>query len=257
MKTNFQKDKRKAEAIIVDDEMHCLEEFKNLLSEFTDINLLEVISDPLSAANIIIEKNPDLLFLDIQMPGKDGFEVLDSIRRAGMEPFVIFVTAYDEYAIRAIRNAAFDYLIKPVCKNELTVVLDRFREAFMTEKRNADYVKLLENVSVRKKVMFNTTGGFILIDYDDIVFIKADWNYSEVHVSKDKYELVTQNLGTVEKQLYDHSFFRINRSIIINLAYLTRVKRLTRTCILKKGDEGYQFNIPLNKIRLLEQAIKQ
>ncbi len=240
-------------AAIVDDEQYCIEELKAMLSGIHGIEVVAESHDAVKAVPIILETKPDLLLLDIQMPEKSGFDVIRGLKESGFEPSVIFVTAYDNFAIEAIKNAAFDYLLKPVDKEALQHSLSRYFYNHAKEERSAKYMSLLENVDYKKKIKLSNSGGFILLNLEDIVHIQADWNYSKVYTAKDQYQTVTMNLGMLENTLPEKGFMRINRSHIINLNYLTRVRRLARKCYLEKDGVEYEFCIPITRIRELEK----
>jgi two-component system LytT family response regulator len=240
--------------IIVDDEMHAAKRLETLLSRNPKLTILAKLTDPRLAVGKILQLKPDLLFLDIQMPVMSGFEVLRAIYQAQVKPVVIFVTAYDEFAIQAIRSAAFDYLLKPVDETELVTAVERLLATYQQKEQAENFHKLIGQLKL-KKLRFNTTGGFMLVNPEDIVYIQADWNYSEIHVSKDKHEVVTMNIGAVEEILPAGQFARISRSVIINLAYLERVQRIRRLCTLRKDDETYEFKIPILRIRYLESLV--
>lgn len=246
---------KKIRAIIVDDDEQCIKSLATLLEKDPRIEITATFNNPTEAVTGIVMNKPDILFLDIQMPVKSGFDIISDIRNAGIEPPVIFVTAYDKFAIEAIRSAAFDYLLKPVNERELSYSLERFISSNSVQESESRYVHLLEQVAGQKKIKFNTNGGFILVDPEEIIYIKADWNYSEIHLKGGKTELVTINLGSVEKSLPENLFMRINRSIIINISFLTRVKRITRSVTLTNDSNEYSFKIPLTKIRILERKL--
>jgi len=246
--------KKTVTVVIVDDEDHCIKSLHNYLDADPGISVVASITDSGLAVAEIIEKKPDLLFLDIQMPGKSGFDILGELQRAGVKPCVIFVTAFENFAIQAIKASAFDYILKPVDRNELAVAVERAINQINGREPERSYSLLLEMTS-RKKLRFNTAGGFILIDPSEIVYIQADWNYSEIHLGKDKYEVVVVNLGEIEKMLPAAGFARIGRSVIVNLKYLSKVQRTKRLCILKKDEEIFQFKIPLLRIRDLEKLL--
>ncbi|MFZ0283042.1 MAG: LytTR family DNA-binding domain-containing protein [Bacteroidales bacterium] len=239
---------------IVDDEEHCIKSLEQYLSNDDRINIIATIKDPVSAIEQILEKKPDLLFLDIQMPGMTGFDILEVLNKTSVNPFVIFITAFEDYAVQAIRASAFDYLLKPVDKAELAVSVERAINKIYQEEFENNYSALLAHTS-EKRIRFNTTGGFIMIDPKEIIFIQADWNYSEIHINKDRFEVVVINLGTIEKLLPKGDFARINRSVIINLKYLDKVIRGKRLCIMKKDDDTFTFRIPLRRIRDLEEKL--
>ncbi|MEE4178285.1 MAG: LytTR family DNA-binding domain-containing protein [Bacteroides sp.] len=255
MKKAFEMYEPAVTAAIVDDELHAIEELKKLLTYEPGIEVLATTHEPEKAVEQILKAKPDLVFLDIQMPGVNGFDVIRGLKEASFEPSVIFVTAYDNYAIQAIKTAAFDYLLKPIEKRELQKSIQRFFDYYAKEERTAKYLNLLENVDYQRKIKLSNAGGFILVNLADIIYIQADWNYAKVFTAPDKYETVTMNLGTLENLLPDKGFMRINRSNIINLSYLTRVKRLARKCFLMKDEKEYEFCIPITRIRELEKRL--
>jgi two-component system, LytTR family, response regulator len=240
---------------IVDDELHFIEEMKRLLAGEPRIDIVTTAREPKQAVPKLLAAKPDLVFLDIQMPEMNGFDVIRSLRQAAFEPSIIFVTAYDNFAIEAIKNAAFDYLLKPIGKEALQQSLSRYFFNHAKEERSAKYMSLLENVDRKKKIKLSNSGGFILLNLEDIIHIQADWNYSKVYTAKDQYQTVTMNLGMLENTLPEKGFMRINRSTIINLNYLTRVRRLARKCYLEKDGVEYEFCIPITRIRELERRL--
>ena len=241
--------------VIVDDEPHALKGLQTMLAEDKRLLVTGTISNPRDAVSFITEKKPDLLFLDIQMPEMNGFELLQALKETGVTPTIIFITAYDRYAVEAIKHAAFDYLLKPIDTKELKNSLDRFFVQAEEEEVKQKYIKLLEEVSPKRKITFTSAGGFLLMDQKEILYAQADWNYAKVYRSADDVEMVTMNLGAIESVLPGTRFLRVNRSVIINLDYLYRVKRISRQCVLKKDGVEYTFSIPLARIRQLEKLI--
>ena len=194
------------------------------------------------------------------MPGKDGFELLREILNENMQPEVIFVTAFDKFAIDAIRFSALDYLLKPVSPYDLQNALIRF----LGKPNNPDianttaslHILLEKTVLHANKLKFNTHSGFFMVSPEDIIYVQADWNYSEVFLDDQKSELITINIGKLEEMLPKHLFYRISRSIIINISYLKRINRKKRIAILEKNGKEYTFKIPLLNIRKIENFIE-
>ncbi|HLO58765.1 MAG TPA: LytTR family DNA-binding domain-containing protein [Bacteroidales bacterium] len=242
----------KASCVIVDDEQQATSMMTKLLSAHSYLKIADVVNDSKQALVSILHHKPDLVFMDIQMPGMDGFEITEALSHTSERPFIIYVTAYDKFAIKAIKASAFDYLLKPVNETDLALTMERFMEQYLIKQHKVEYTVLLEQ-ALGKKIKFNTSGGFILINPHDILFIKADWNYCEIYTGNEKPELITMNIGSFEETLPKSCFARINRSTIINLAYLERVNRLKRICILKKDNKKYEFKIPILRIRELEK----
>lgn len=244
--------------IIIDDELPAIKNIEELLKAHPQVRIVAVESDALKAVNIIRDLAPDLLFLDIQMPGKSGFEIVDEIYRDDCKPEIIFATAFDRYAIEAIRYAAFDYLVKPVKPSELTSALERLSKKNNLQYNREEQIRRLFERAVNKgKIKFSTTGGFTLVNPADILYILADWNYSEIHYDGDSHELVTTNIGALEGILPRGDFFRINRSTLINIAYLTKVSRKKRLAYLIKNNQEYTFRIPVLNIRKLERFFER
>ena len=171
----------------------------------------------------------------------------------GFNPGIIFVTAFENYAIKAIRHAAFDYILKPINPGELFEALNRFKNRRRSEPMQ-DIYQLIEILKQAKpgKIKLNTRSGFILIDPTDVFYCKAEGNYTQVQLINRKSEFTTQNMGSIESLLQDESFFRVSRSYLVNLKYLVRVDRKTSCCILEHSGEACVIKIPSKKIKLLE-----
>jgi two-component system, LytTR family, response regulator len=247
--------KSSIKVVIVDDEQHAVTSLGAMIAKDSRIEVVATATDAKEAVQIILDASPDLVFLDIQMPGMNGFDVIKALKDAGATPYVIFVTAYDHFAIEAIKHSVFDYILKPVDKKELQKSVDRFLVSFDEKQTAPCYEKLLEAVNPYRKVRFSVMGGIILMPLNDILYAQADWNYAIVYRAKDDAEPVTMNLGAIEKILPTTQFVRINRSVIVNLNYLYRIKRADRQCVLKKDGVEYTFNIPVARIKYLEKIV--
>lgn len=238
-------------AVIIEDEEESLDLLQNLLISGGLAEVTGSTTDPEKAADIVLTHKPDLLFLDIKMPGKNGFEILDDLRKMkSVNPYVVFTTAYDEYAIKAFEYAAFDYLLKPVEPKRLHETIIRFldtRKSGIVQKHEM----LLESY---KKLMFRNISGVIFIDQNEVVFIEAAGNYSIIHLSNNKTETVTSLLGKVEEQLVSNKFFRISRSFIINLDFLKKINTKQLQCILIKN--GFEFKCDISRDRIGELVDK-
>ena len=242
--------------LIIDDDPDAIENLKKLLAVHTEFRVEGSITEPGLVPELVRKHKPDLIFLDIQMPGKDGFDVLRDLLAEKLQTEVVFVTAYDKFAIDAIRFSALDYLLKPVSPFDLQNALMRFLGKAHNPDSAASMQALLEKTMLHaNKLKFNTHSGFFMLSPEDIVYIQADWNYSEIFMSNSKSELVTMNIGKLEEMLPKHLFYRINRSIIINVSYLVRVVRKKRSAILEKNGKEYTFKIPLLNIRKIENFI--
>jgi two-component system, LytTR family, response regulator len=239
--------------IIVDDEQDALTNLQHLLESFSQVQILAKISNPETAVAKISELKPDIIFLDIEMPIKSGFAILCDLYQSDIKPEAIFVTAFDKYAIEAIRHAAFDFLVKPVNMEDLKNAIDRYSKKKKETNKDGQIKRLLDSLNKPDKIKINTTGGFTLIRPEDIIYIEADWNYSDIYFGRENIQIVTTNIGELQFLLPMIDFFRLTRSIIINVKYLTKVNRKKRLAILIKEGEEYCFKVPLLNIRKLER----
>ena len=166
--------------VIVDDELSAINSLETMLREHSWIKIAGTISDSKEAVNKILELKPDLVFMDIQMPEKTGFEIVSELFSNDFKPDFIFVTAFDKFAIEAIRHAAFDYLLKPIAPLEFNKALMRYTLKLNTENHVKNIQSLIENTILKHKIKLSTAGGFTLIDVEEILYIQADWNYAEI-----------------------------------------------------------------------------
>lgn len=211
-------------AIIIDDELKGREVLKQKLKEYCP--LVIVIGEAANGEegiNIIGTLRPDIIFLDIEMPRLNGFEMLNAIKEKNFH--IIFTTAYDQYAIKAIKYAAFDYLLKPIDIDELRSAVERIagNENIHTPKQ----IELLqENMqSPRKqlnKLAIPTLDGLLFYDINDIVQLEANSNYTNIFFSNNSKILASKTLKDFEELLPPDIFFRTHHSHLINLNYIKR-----------------------------------
>ncbi len=240
-------------AVIVEDEPESLLLLNNLIMVNGLAEVAGSTHDPDRALGLILEFKPDILFLDIQMPGKSGFEVLDDLRKTrSVNPYVVFTTAYNEYAIKAFEYAAFDYLLKPVEPRRLNDTIIRCAEAKSSGRiQKADL--LLETYN---KLMFRNISGAVFLDPAEVIYIEAEGNYSVFHFSKNRTETVTVLLGKLAGELERENFYRISRSFLINLNYLKKINTKQLQCVLVKNDTEYKCSISREKISDLIALMK-
>lgn len=202
--------------IIVDDERLAREELKSLLSKYGEIEIVGEYKNALEARVAIETQRPDLVFMDIQMPGESGLELLRSIANP---PRTIFVTAFDEYATKAFEVNAYDYLMKPIDPDRLDEVYSRLTEENKTPSsvENSSTLKAGDPILVRDgdKVWF--------IKIDQVRYFESEGNYVKVHFDKFK-PLILRSLNSLEERLDDKLFFRVNRKFIVNLNHVVNIE---------------------------------
>lgn len=239
--------------LIVDDEPEACELLKYMLQDEEGIEIVGIAGNVDQAISFLQSQTPHLVLLDIQMPGKDGFHFIEQVQESGQEPGIIFVTAYEHYAIQAIRNSVFDYIMKPVRQEVLNAAIRRFR-ATRKDVGKQNLSQLIETLkqSTSGKVKLNTRSGYILINPQEVVYCQADGNYTHIQLISGAQEITTQNLGAIEALLKGNSYFRASRSYLLNLKYLTRVDRKSCNCILEYPGDSCSIKIPAQKIKMLE-----
>ncbi|HEY6228204.1 MAG TPA: LytTR family DNA-binding domain-containing protein, partial [Verrucomicrobiae bacterium] len=192
----------------------------------SDIEIVGEASNCAEAADAIARLNPELLFLDIRMPGADGFDLLEAIGRAN--PLVIFVTASDEHAVRAFDVDAIDYVLKPVEFDRFRTALSRAREAF--QKRRA-------TMTPGNRLALRDAGKTLFLDPDQIDWAESEGNYVRLHIGKKSF-LWRATLNDAEKRLAAHHLLRISRSTLVNVDRITEWQPLLHgdsTVILRDG----------------------
>ena len=212
----------KIKTLIVDDETLARRRIRRLLAVESDVEVIGECGDPQQAISVIQERNPDLVFLDIQMPGVDGFGVLESLPPRST-PAVIFVTAFDHYALRAFDVHALDYLLKPFDRARFRRALDRARVQIRHQAGAAldsRLSTLLDSLGNRPKqmdrVVIKSAGRIMFLRTDEIDWIEAADNYVRLHVGSESH-LLRVTLASLEGRLDSAKFMRIHRSTVVNI----------------------------------------
>jgi len=253
---NNQSQKTALKTLIVDDEDHARETLELLLSNYSFIQIEGVAPDVDSAIPILLSKNIDVVFLDVEMPKKTGFDLIETLNELNIHPKIIFITAYQKYAMKAIKCGAFDFLLKPFDKDDISDLMARLTKEYVINEENASKMKhLLKALKDTKRIRFNTRHGFMLLDPSEIHYIKAEWNYVTIYLNNHRTELLSINLGNIEKILPYPDFFRINRSMIININRLSKVDRKTKTCVLEVNQEAAEFKVSSNRLKELSKIL--
>jgi two-component system LytT family response regulator len=215
--------------LIVDDELLAREGLTMLLSGDPDVSAIHEASDGREAVTAIRNLRPDLVFLDVQMPEMDGFAVVKEIGAEEM-PAVVFVTAHDQYAIRAFEFSAIDYLLKPVIEERFGRTLQRVKTRLHlapTGVANRQIISLLEAIAsprpYLKRLAVRIAGKIIFVEVGDIDWIGAAENYVELHVGRSSH-LLHVTMSTLEKSLDPETFVRIHRSTIVNAGHIKELQ---------------------------------
>ncbi len=205
-------------AIIIDDERLARQELKNLLAEYPEVQIVGEAANAEQAMEMIEKLNPDVIFLDIQMPGKNGFELLEQI--SGV-PEVVFVTAFDEYAIRAFEVNALDYLLKPIQPTRLAETVKKILNKESLDKAETTPPTYL--LSEKDQVFVKDGDKCWFVKLSDVRLLESEGNYVRVHFDKN-HPLILRSLNQLEERLDVRTFFRASRKYIINLKWVEGIE---------------------------------
>ena len=219
-------------AAILDDEPHNCQLLAHLLEQFfPEIAEIQQFTDSVDAVEAFRANPPDLLFLDIEMPQLNGFDVLN--RLLPMRFRVIFVTAYDKYAVRAFRYSALDYLLKPIDLSLLKEALARAEAKRKTDRINKNFEVFVSNMktnSQNQQIAISSSDGLIFIKIDNIIYLRGDGAYTYFFLKTGERITVSKNLKEYEDLLSDYDFFRVHKSYLIHLHEMKKYVR---------GEGGY------------------
>ena len=226
-------------AILVDDELSSLQNLRHKLEEFCpDIKIIAQAQQPEEAILLIRHHKPDVIFLDIEMPRMNGFRMLDELGQYDFD--IIFTTAYNHYAVDAIRISAFDYLTKPIAIKDLQTAVERLiKHRYLATREKLDVLRqsLTENKTQEDKIAIPTNEGMEFLPIKNIVHIESSTNYSKIFLKEGKQILVTRLLKDFEDMLLPYRFFRIHNSHLINLNYIQKyIRGEGGQVIMQNGD---------------------
>lgn len=255
--------KEKMRAILVDDEPLALRGLQLRLAPFADIEVVAHCATGREAVAAVMEHAPDVIFLDISMPGMDGFSILNSVRMADEMPMVVFVTAFDEFAVRAFEANAFDYIVKPIDETRLAHVIERLRQRWRQrshahygiriqsllstlqdwppDERSKALLRSLSNLEAgyASALAIRDRGRVARVAVDDIDWIEADRDYMCIHAGNQNF-LMRETMARLEEKLNPSQFLRVHRSALVNLARARELRtgaHGTMTIVLKNGAE--------------------
>lgn len=210
-------------AIVIDDETNNQELICNLLRSYAEnIQVAAVAGSVESGYQAIMEHQPDLVFLDIQMPDGTGFDLLKKFEKVNFK--VIFVTAHQEYAIEAFKYSALDYLLKPLSPSNLISAIKKVEESFNSDELNLKLKTLLSNITepakTKRKIVLKTMERIYSVDLNDVIRFESDGGYTKVYLLDGKRIMVSRTMKEFDDLLSDVGFLRVHNSHLINMNYL-------------------------------------
>jgi two-component system LytT family response regulator len=248
----------KIRTLIVDDEPLGRERIRTLLADDPEIEVTGECPDGRQAIAVIERSRPDLVFLDVQMPEMDGFGVLDAIANERM-PAIIFVTAYDRYAVQAFEVHALDYLLKSFDRERFQAALQRAKEEIRRSREgllNERLAGLLEDLQTKQKrltrLVVKSAGRIVFLRVEEIDWVEAADNYVRVHAGRESH-LMRETLQSLESRLNPAKFLRIHRSTLVNLDRIRELRPIFHGDYLVKLNDGTELTLSRNyREKLLE-----
>ena len=245
----------KINCLIIDDEPLARELLKEFLATMPELNLLGECAKGTEAVTKIDELKPDLIFLDVQMPGMNGFDVLDEITH---DPFVIFTTAYDQYAIKAFEKNAVDYLLKPVDQERFKLAVERAITRMNTEQNNVG--ELLRNMKTENRTSYDShifvqkSEKLINLPVDEIEHLEASGDYTILTTKTDQF-VSSSGIGKLEEILNPDTFIRVHRSTIININSLKEIEKHFNGGMVVKMNNGKSFPVSRTYAKLIRKKV--
>jgi two-component system LytT family response regulator len=247
---------QKIRAVIIEDEEPARQLLKTFLQSFEQIDLVGECSDGFSGLKTINDVQPDLVFLDIQMPRLTGFELLELLDDL---PEIVFTTAYDEYALKAFELNAVDYLMKPFSKQRLSQAIDKVTERFKLKSNSREKLgKLVEQMQHKsrplERVVVKSGSKIHIIPVQDIEQVEAQDDYVMLHTAQGRF-MKKETMSAMEQNLPEEHFIRIHRSNIVNVSQIQRIEQYGKESYLLILKNGNQVNVSKSRIKDLKREL--
>src|SRR6202047_2414501 len=237
-------------ALLVDDEQLAREELSYLLKEFPEVEVLATARNGLEAVKLIENLEPDVVFLDVQMPGLDGFGVIQNLREKNIPlPHFILATAYDQYAIEAFRWEALDYLLKPIEKERLALAVERARKAITETKTPQAEGPILKLGPQRTKLLVKSNNRNFIVDAQDVVYATIDDGLITVVATSVEGESNYRTIEELQSNLDPDTFWRVHRSFLVNIHRIKEVIPWFKSSFQLRMDDKKQTEVPVSRVQ--------
>ena len=236
--------------ILADDEQLASGELSYLLREFPDVEIVATASNGLEALKLIEDLEPDLVFMDVQMPGLDGMSVIRKLREQDVPlPYFAMVTAYDQYAVEAFRLEALDYLLKPVEKERLSNTVDRVRKIVAERNRQTEAVAPVRNTLQRSKLLVRSQQRNFIVDASDVVYATIQDGLITVVASHLEGQSNYRTIEELQSNLDAEMFWRVHRSYLVNIHKIKEVIPWFKSSFQLRMDDKNHTEIPVSRVQ--------
>lgn len=241
-------DRKDFNVLIVDDEPEAHFLLSSLLSEMKNVCVVGETDNTEKAVYCLVKHYPNLMFLGINMPDKTGMELVRLLRKRNVDVPVVFVSACKDYAIEAIRNEVFDYILKPIERTAFKKVIEKYQRL---DKKDlpAKFMEVLHPIREDSKIRINWSYSYILINPAEIVYCQSDEEYTNIYLTNGKTEISNSSLSQIENKIKNLDFYRLGRSILINKNYIRANNKSTNKTICVKLIKSKVNAIYITKIK--------
>ncbi len=241
--------------LIIDDEQLARELLREYIEQIPNMTIIGEASKGKDAVEMVDDLKPDLIFLDVQMPGMTGFDVLDEMEH---DPFVIFTTAYDQYAIKAFEKNAVDYLLKPLDQERFKLAIDRAVNRMKLEQNNVG--ELLRSLKTEHKTSYDShifvqkSEKLLNLSVDEIMFLEASGDYTILTTKGDQF-VSSSGIGKLEEILNPETFIRVHRSTIININFLKEIEKHFNGGMIVKMQNAKSFPVSRTYAKVIRRKV--
>jgi two-component system response regulator LytT len=239
--------------VVVDDEPLACDELSYLLNDFPEVEVIARGSNGLEAVDLIQKLEPEMVFLDVHMPGLDGLEVVRRLRETGIDlPHFIFVTAYDQYAVEAFRLAAMDYLLKPVDKGRLAETIDRARRSIQDHKTTPEPGPATPKVPAstpRTKLMVRAANRYLIVDAHDVIYATIDDGLITLVATNVEGHSNYRTIEELQANLDRDMFWRVHRSYLVNINRIKEVVPWFKSSYQLRMDDKKHTEVPVSRVQ--------
>lgn len=244
----------KFKVLIVDDELEARRLLRSILEEIPNVAIVAEADNAESALFELVRHYPNLIFLDMNMPGETGMELIDLINARHIDVPVAIVSGHEKFALQALRNGVYDFILKPVARDELRKIVEKHRRLKRRDLPSR-LMELLQSIQEDRKIKINSKYRHILLQPAQIVYCKSDNGYTDIYMSNGKTETVSSSLTQIISRIDSANFHKLGRSLIINLDFLRAVDKTANVCTFKKESNEWQIQTSRKAIKKLLKSI--
>ena len=243
-------------AIIIDDEPNAINLLEAYLRKFPSIQVIGKETEAKKGLELVKEKLPELVFLDIDMPDMDGLMVANKIQTENFYSEIVFTTAHQHYAYEALDIKPLDFLTKPFSITDLETVFKKYNDKLVKKKQEKKFETFINSQNNSAKIKLPTTNGILFIEIKNIVLLRSKSNNCDILMEDGTTETITRNLYKIVSILNSPAFFQISRSACINLNYLQRIDKKAFKCIISNSKITLEEPITRNSMIIFEKMMK-